>query len=270
MDVDEEADQKAIENDQDTDPSKNDKSAEGMRDDPSAESKDDKSFGVKGKEDEQVEDKESGSRTRADQQKSLADESLGKGERLELVEGISHEEGKSQAGLFQHVIDEKEEDKAAIDKADMDKDINEQILPDNWDVSKDMIEEKKDPREIVNRRARKKNLAINRVRLEMRRKKWMLTTPKRWRQLSLPQRRYPVVPTASSMRMQLLLWRWTWMETMRIWRCPWKRFNWRMETRLLFTSTTWLTNSVSSSDLFWSQQKLPNCKGIYGRGKGSI
>ena len=94
------------------------------------------SFGVKGKEDEQVEDKESGSRTRADQQKSLADESLGKGERLELVEGISHEEGKSQAGLFQHVIDEKEEDKAAIDKADMDKDINEQVLPDNWDVSR--------------------------------------------------------------------------------------------------------------------------------------
>ena len=80
MDVDDEAYQQAVDNDQETDAPKNDKGGEGMRDDPNTESKDEKSFGVKGKQDEIVEDNESGTGTQADQQKTLADESLGQGE----------------------------------------------------------------------------------------------------------------------------------------------------------------------------------------------
>jgi len=155
MDVDDEADQQAMDKTEETDAPKNDKGGEGMRDDPNTESKDDKSFGVKGKQDEIVEDKESGTGTQADQQKTLADESLGQGERLELVDGISSEEGKKEAGLYQHVHEEKEDDKAAVDKADMDQDIKEQVLPENWDVSKDKIEEKKEQREMAEQKGEK-------------------------------------------------------------------------------------------------------------------
>ena len=56
-------------------------------------------------------------------------------ERLDIVEGdVGEKEEESrgeQANLFRHVMEAREEDKAAVDKADQEE--KEQVLLDNWD-----------------------------------------------------------------------------------------------------------------------------------------
>merc|ERR1711872_753704 len=65
-------------------------------------------------------------------------------ERLELVEGsATGEEGKQSASVFRHVMDEKEEDKSALDKMKNQEDVKEQVLPKDWDMKKPEQKEEK-------------------------------------------------------------------------------------------------------------------------------
>merc|ERR1712106_656992 len=84
-----------------------------------------------------------GSKSENDQKKTLSDDT-NKVERLDIVQGeeIEGEEGGESANLFRHVIEEKETDRSAVDKAD-DKDIKEQVLPDNWDIEREDMDQDK-------------------------------------------------------------------------------------------------------------------------------
>merc|ERR1719150_879158 len=58
-------------------------------------------------------------------------------ERLEVVEGSAiGEEGKGSASVFRHVMDEKEEDRSALDKLKEQEEVKEQVLPQDWDMKK--------------------------------------------------------------------------------------------------------------------------------------
>merc|ERR1719227_89310 len=92
-----------------------------MNDESRQNTEDKKSFGVKGNEDEKEEEpkkQEAGSGTESQEERSLAENmSNSEIERLEVVEGsATGEEGKQSASVFRHVMDEKEEDKSALDK----------------------------------------------------------------------------------------------------------------------------------------------------------
>ena len=77
-----------------------------------------KSFGVKGKDDDTEEEAEAGVGTSAEQEKSLAD-NTDNAERLDIVEGdATGEDDQGQASIFRHVMDQRDDDKSAIDKAD--------------------------------------------------------------------------------------------------------------------------------------------------------
>ena len=74
-------------------------------------------------------------------------ENTEKAERLDIVDmetGIDDDVGGSEANLFRHVIEAKENDKSAVDKAD-EKEVKEQILPDDWDM-----EDKEDKKDEIN------------------------------------------------------------------------------------------------------------------------
>merc|ERR1712130_600531 len=50
--------------------------------------------------------------------------------------GATGEEGKGSASVFRHVMDEKEEDRSALDKLKEDEEVKEQVLPQDWDTKK--------------------------------------------------------------------------------------------------------------------------------------
>ena len=101
-----------------------------------------KSFGVKGKDDDTEEEAEAGVGTSAEQEKSLAD-NTDNAERLDIVEGdATGEDDQGQANIFRQMMDQKDDDKSAIDKAG-EKDVKEQVLPDDWDMEKKEENEQK-------------------------------------------------------------------------------------------------------------------------------
>merc|ERR1712106_438264 len=112
-DVDEEAGQEALENNSELDQDKRDQGSEGLNEDKSNQSTSDKSFGIKGKDDETEEEADA-----------------------------TGEDNRGQASIFRHVMDQRDDDKSAIDKAD-EKDVKEQVLPDNWDMEKEKEKEQK-------------------------------------------------------------------------------------------------------------------------------
>ena len=104
-----------------------------MNKDESKQSSSDKSFGIKGKDDDTEEEAEAGAGTTANQDKSLAD-NIENAKRLDIVEGdTTGEDNRGLASIFKHAMDQRDDDKSAIDKAD-EKDVKEQVLPDNWDM----------------------------------------------------------------------------------------------------------------------------------------
>eukprot|EP00092_Neocalanus_flemingeri_P022654 GFUD01024574.1.p1 GENE.GFUD01024574.1~~GFUD01024574.1.p1 ORF type:complete len:2240 (+),score=854.36 GFUD01024574.1:478-6720(+) len=164
MDVDEEAGQEALESNNELDQDKREQGSEGLNEDKSNQSSSDKSFGIKGKDDETEEEAEAGAGTTADQEKSLAD-NADNAERLDIVEGdATGEDDQGQASIFRHVMDQRDDDKSAIDKAN-EKDVKEQVLPDNWDMEKQeekdnkisQIEEEKMEKEKVGEKSKNKS-----------------------------------------------------------------------------------------------------------------
>ena len=134
MDVDEEAGQEALENQSDLDQDKKNKGEEGMNDQSQQQTQDAKSFGVKGKEDEEPEKQEAGAGSTGEEEKSLA-EQVAAAERLDIVEGsATGEESNGEASVFRHMMDKREEDRSALDKAEQEQ-VKEQVLPDDWQTT---------------------------------------------------------------------------------------------------------------------------------------
>jgi len=133
----------SVKNEDDFDKSKKEES-EGMSED--SQNKDEnKSFNVssKAKPEEKSDDK-AGSGTQTEQQKSL-EEDPSKAERLDLVEGnMTGEDGVENTDTFQHVMDKRDDDRSAVDRAD--KDVKDQIFNQDFEMEnqeKDEIEEVK-------------------------------------------------------------------------------------------------------------------------------
>jgi hypothetical protein len=98
-----------------------------------------KSFGLKGKDDEAEEEAEAEVGTSAEQEKSLADNT----DRPDIIKGDdTGEDDQGQTSILRHVMDQKYDDESAIDKADG-KDAKEQVLPDHWDMEKKEENEQK-------------------------------------------------------------------------------------------------------------------------------
>ena len=90
---------------------------------------DTKTFGVKGKEDKEQEKPEAGTGSKGEE-KSLAEE-VAMAERLDILEGsAAGEESKGEASVFRRVMDNREEDKSALDKAEQ-----EQVLLKDWQTA---------------------------------------------------------------------------------------------------------------------------------------
>ena len=54
-------------------------------------------------------------------------------ERLDIVEGsATGEESKGEASVFRRLMDKREEDKSALDKAEQ---VKEQVLPKDWQTA---------------------------------------------------------------------------------------------------------------------------------------
>merc|ERR1719320_723869 len=133
MDIDEESGQEVLEANKELDQDKKEQGSEGMNEDKSSQSTSEKSFGIKSNDDETEEEAEAGVGTSADQNKTLAD-TTETAERLDIVEGeATGKDNQGQASIYQHVMDHRDDDKSATDKAD-EKDIKEQVLPDDWDM----------------------------------------------------------------------------------------------------------------------------------------
>merc|ERR1712130_1051197 len=80
--------------------------------------------------------------------------------RLEVVEGsATGEEGKGSASVFRHVMDEKEEDRSALDKLKEDEEVKEQVLPQDWDTKKPEEREERVAKEEEEREKDKKKSA---------------------------------------------------------------------------------------------------------------
>ena len=148
MDIDEETDdQEAPEQKSNLDQNKNNKGDEGMNNESKQTTEDKKSFGVKRNEEKKEEEpkkQEAGSGTESQEERSLAENiSNNEIERLKVIEDITGEEGKQSASVFIHVMDEKEEDKNALDNVKDREEVKEQVLPKDWDVKKPEEKEKK-------------------------------------------------------------------------------------------------------------------------------
>ncbi len=132
------------------DSSKKDES-EGMSEN-SQNKEEDKSFNVSSKKkEEEKSDDLTGTGTQKEQQKTL-DEDPDKAERLDLVEGtMTGEEGVEKTDLFQHVMDKRDEDKSAIDRAD--DEVKDQIFHQDFDMEE---KEKEDVEEV--RRVKEENM----------------------------------------------------------------------------------------------------------------
>ena len=56
-------------------------------------------------------------------------------ERLDIVEGsATGEESKGEASVFRRVIDKREEDKNALDKAEQEQ-VKDEVLPKDWQTA---------------------------------------------------------------------------------------------------------------------------------------
>jgi len=142
MDIDEESGQEVLEANKELDQDKKDQGSEGMNEDKSSQSTSEKSFGIKSNDDETEEEAEAGVGTSADQNKTLAD-TTETAERLDIVEGeATGKDNQGQASIYQHVMDHRDDDKSATDKAD-EKDIKEQVLPDDWDMEQNEDKDQK-------------------------------------------------------------------------------------------------------------------------------
>ena len=132
------------------DSSKKDES-EGMSEN-SQNKEEDKSFNVSSKKkEEEKSDDLTGTGTQKEQEKTL-DQDPDKAERLDLVEGtMTGEEGVEKTDLFQHVMDKRDEDKSAIDRAD--DEIKDQIFHQDFDMEE---KEKEDVEEV--RRIKEENM----------------------------------------------------------------------------------------------------------------
>merc|ERR1719397_1198738 len=165
MDVDEGADnQEALEQQSDLDQDKKSKGEEGMNDESKQKTEDKKSFGVKGNDDDKKEEElkqEAGSGTESQEERSLAENLASEVERLEVVEGsATGEQGKGSASVFRHVMDEKEEDRSALDKLREEEEVKEQVLSQDWDMNKpEERDEKVAKKEEENREKDKKKSA---------------------------------------------------------------------------------------------------------------
>jgi hypothetical protein len=101
-----------------------------------------KSFGLKGKDDGTKEEAEAEAGTSAEQEKSLADKT-NNAERLDLVEGnATGEDDQGQVSTFRQVMDQRDDKKNAIDKAN-EKDVKEQVWIDDWDMEMNEENEQK-------------------------------------------------------------------------------------------------------------------------------
>jgi hypothetical protein len=97
-----------------------------------------KVFGPQGKDDEAEEEAKAEVGTSAEQEESPADNTHN-AEGLDIVEGdVTGEDEQVQASILRHVMDQEDNDKSTTDKTG-EKDVKEQVLPDDWDV--DMKEE---------------------------------------------------------------------------------------------------------------------------------
>ena len=139
MDVDDSSDQKAVDAASDQDPNNQDQSSDGLNSqDQDSKSKD--SFGVTSENKETNKEEDNGSGERSESEKSLA-ENTEKAEKLDIVEGAATEDSiMGDANIFQHVANEKETDKTAIDKAE-EKDKKEQIVPENFEDDQDKMKQ---------------------------------------------------------------------------------------------------------------------------------
>ena len=137
MDVDDSSDQKAVDAAQNQEQSKDEQSSDGLNsEETSSKSKD--SFGVVSEEKEMEKDEAEGAGNSSECDKTLADINTDKPEKLDIVEGEAVENSEmGEASIFQHVKNEKDSDRTAIDKAD-EKEMKEQVIPENFE------EEKKD------------------------------------------------------------------------------------------------------------------------------
>ena len=132
MDVDEKSDQQAVSVDNELDQEKKDQGNDGLNTNNSDSSSKD-SFGVVGKDEEDEKKDESGAGSSSDCEKSFAKDTENV-EKLDIIDGQAMEEtNQGEASLFQHVENEKETDKSAIDKAN-EKERKEQVLPDNFEM----------------------------------------------------------------------------------------------------------------------------------------
>merc|ERR1719320_922364 len=142
MDIDEESGQEVLEANKEMDQDKKDQGSEGMNEDKSSQSTSEKSFGIKSNDDETEEEAEAGVGTSAEQNKTLAD-TTETAERLDIVKGeATGKDNQGQASIYQHVMDHRDDDKSATDKAD-EKDIKEQVLPDDWDMEQNEDKDQK-------------------------------------------------------------------------------------------------------------------------------
>ena len=132
MDVDEKTDQQAVSVDNELDQEKKDQGNDGLNTNNSDSSSKD-SFGVVGKDEEEEKKDESGAGSSTDCEKSFAKDTENV-EKLDIIDGQATEEtNQGEANLFQHVENEKETDRSAIDKAN-EKEVKEQVLPDNFEM----------------------------------------------------------------------------------------------------------------------------------------
>ena len=141
MDVDEQSDQQAVNVENELDQEKKDQGNDGLNTNNSDISSKD-SFGVVGKDDEKDETKDdTGAGTSSDCEKSFAKDTE-KVEKLDIVDGqATEEDSEGEANLFQHVENERETDRTAIDRAN-EKEVKEQVLPDNFEMEENQEKEK--------------------------------------------------------------------------------------------------------------------------------
>ena len=140
MDLDEKSDQQAIDVDNELDQEKKDQGNDGLNTN-NSDSSSKESFGVVGKDEKDENKDDSGAGTASDCEKSIAKDTE-KVEKLDIVDGQAMEEDQQgEASLFQHVENERETDRSAIDRAD-EKEVKEQVLPDNFEMEENEEKEK--------------------------------------------------------------------------------------------------------------------------------
>jgi hypothetical protein len=136
----------AVQNENDLDQDQKKNAEAGMNDSNAKNRAEKDSFSVlpqEGKKEQEEESKKAGRGTETEQQERTLADAEQKSERLELVEGrVTSEAGVKNGELFQHVMDQREEDRAALDREDK-KDVREQVFENDFDMEVDKAEEEK-------------------------------------------------------------------------------------------------------------------------------